>query len=329
MSASARPDIPEHVALRAVEWWMEMQSGESSAEHAAAFDRWRAEHPDHDRAWQHIASVSQRFKGLARTLGPAGAQGAARAALTNPAAAKRRAGIKALAVLLFVGSGGWLAREHAPWRADLSTAVGERRTVTLADGTRLTLNTDTAIDVRFSSTERRIRLVRGEIMVATGHRDGAPARPFVVETAQGDLQPLGTRFAVRQMSTLTRLDVFEGAVRVTPSDARDRARVVRAGQRVRFMREQVDAVEPIDDNDAAWTDGLIVASGMRLDDFVAELDRYRRGRLSCDPAVAGLRISGTFPLADTDRVLQAVTNTLPVEVVFVTRYWGTVRAARS
>lgn len=341
MNAGARTDILQHVALRAVEWWMELQSGENTQAQKLALANWCAEHPDHERAWQHLCSVSNRFRGLAGLTSQAATQipdavsaqsAAARAALTRSGAARRQASTKVLTTLLFAGGATWLASEYLPWRtwnADVRTAPGERRSITLADGTRVTLNTDSAINIRFSATERRVRLVKGEIMVATAHQDGARPRPFVVETAQGSLQPLGTRFAVRQHSTLTRLDVFQGSVRITPFDARHRALVVQAGQRARFTRTGVGARETISENDAAWTDGLIVASGMRLGDFIAELDRYRTGHLRCDPAVADLRLSGTFPLADIDRVLQTVANTLPVEVVFVTRYWGTVRAARS
>ncbi|MFL9868676.1 FecR domain-containing protein [Paraburkholderia fungorum] len=337
MNARARPDIPQHIAMRAVQWWMELQSGKDTRGQQLALARWCAEHPDHERAWQHICSVSSRFRGLAEAGGAgsgsanAGGAALARAALTRTGSARRRANVKVLATLLFAGGATWIAGEHVPWRAwsaDLHTALGERRTLTLADGTRVTLNTDSAIDIAFNSTERRVRLIKGEIMIATGHLAGE-RRPFIVETAQGSLQALGTRFAVRQQRAPGRLDVFEGAVRISPLDAPDLAPVIRAGQRVRFTREDVGVVEPISENDAAWTDGLIVASGMRLGDFVAELDSYRAGHLSCDPSVAGLRISGTFPLSDTDRVLDTVARTLPVEVVFITRYWGTVRAARS
>jgi transmembrane sensor len=334
MNASARPDIPQDIALRAVEWWMELQSGENTRAQQLALTRWCAEHPDHERAWQHICSVSSRFRGLAEaTTGNAGAGGtaAARAALTRPGLARRSRGVKALTTLLFAGGATWIAGEHVPWRAwsaDARTALGERRTITLADGTRMTLNTDSAVDIRFSNAERRVRLIKGEIMIATGHSDGE-RRPFIVETGQGSLQPLGTRFGVRQRSALCRLDVFEGAVRINPLDAPGLAPIVRARQRARFTRDGVSALEPISENEAAWTDGLIVASGMRLGDFVNELDRYRTGHLSCDPSVAGLRLSGTFPLSDTDRVLDTVARTLPVEVVFITRYWGTVRAARA
>ncbi len=337
MNASARPDIPQHIALRAVEWWMELQSGEDSRTQQLALAHWRAEHPDHERAWQHLCNVSGRFRSLADSNGDTAGAAAARAALTHAtmSTARRRTSVKALATLLFAGGATWMASEHVPWRAwhaDVRTALGERRALTLADGTRVTLNTDSAIDLRFTAAERRLRLVRGEIMVATGHGDGE-RRPFVVETEQGGLRPLGTRFAVKQHSTLCRLDVFEGAVQIDPIDAPaitpGLSPVVRAGQRVRFTRAGVSVPEPISENEAAWTDGLIVASGMRLGDFVSELGRYRAGHLGCDEAVAGLRLSGTFPLADTGRVLDTVARTLPVEVVFVTRYWVTVRAARA
>ncbi|WP_105509251.1 FecR family protein [Paraburkholderia sp. BL21I4N1] len=330
MNASARPDIPRHVALRAVEWWMELQSGEDTRSRQLELARWRAEHPDHERAWQHLSDVSGRFRSLADATDDAHGAAAARAALTRAGSSRRRAGAKALAILLFTGSASWLAGEQLPWRAwnaDARTASGERRTLTLTDGTRVTLNTDSAIDIRFTSAERRVRLVQGEIMVATGHPNGEN-RPFTVETAQGTLQPLGTRFAVRQLGATSRLDVFEGAVRIAPFDAQALAPVLRAGQRARFTCTDVSAPEPLDDNAAAWTEGLLVASGMRLDDFVGELARYRSGHLGCDPDVAGLRLSGTFPLADTERVLDTVARTLPVEVVFITRYWATVRASR-
>jgi len=317
--------------MRAVEWWMELQSGKDALAQKPALEQWRAEHPDHERAWQHICQVSGHFRNLADATGDTQGAAAARAALTRAGTARRRSSVKALATLLLTGGATWMASEHVPWRAwnaDVRTALGERRTLTLMDGTRVTLNTDSAIDVRFTGTHRRVRLVSGEIMVATGHA-GGERRPFIVETGQGSMQPLGTRFAIRQQSALCRLDVFEGAVRIEPAEAPGLAPVVRAGQRVRFTRTDVGAPEPISENEAAWTDGLIVASGMRLGDFVGELGRYRSGHLSCDEAVAGLRLSGTFPVADTDRVLDTIARTLPVEIVFVTRYWVTVRAAQA
>ncbi|MBA5827920.1 iron dicitrate transport regulator FecR, partial [Escherichia coli] len=77
------------------------------------------------------------------------------------------------------------------------------------------------------------------------------------------------------------------------------------------------------------TGGMLVASRMRLADLVAELDRYRRGTLRCAAAVADLRVSGTFPLDDSARVLDTLKATLPIDVAYLTRYWATVVPARS
>jgi transmembrane sensor len=324
MNVLGRPDVEPEVARRAVHWWVEMNSGEPRDSHRRAFERWLAAHPDHAAAWRHIESVSGRIHGVAEHAG------AARAALAQQPPRKRRSTLKALALLMFAGTGAWVAEERTPWRAwtaDYRTAVGERRTVTLADATVLTLDTNSAVDVRFTATERRVRLVRGALMATTGHL-AMEARRFFVDTAQGSLEALGTRFAVRQDDADTRLDVFEGAVRIEPADAPGNALVLHAGERARFDRREVSSREPLVADTAAWTDGLIVATSMRLADFLAELSRYRPGVLRCDPAIADLRLSGTYPLDNTDRVLDALERALPIRVAYATRYWATVHPTR-
>ena len=321
--------VPAAVARQAVEWLVELQSDDASDATRAALQQWRAAHPEHERAWQHIAAVNARWRGAA------GASPLAHAVLLDAPAAPsrplpRRAAAKTLAALLCAGGGAWLAHQHTPWRdwtADARTATGERRTIALADGGTVSLNSGSALDVRFSATERRVRLLSGEILVRTGK--DARARPFIVETAEGELHPLGTRFAVRQDAGASRVDVFEGAVALRPRRAGPAPlRILRAGQRARFSAGEVAATDAADDDSVAWTDGMLVASGMRLADFLAELSRHRPGRLGCDVAVADLRVSGSYPLADTGRILDTLRTTLPVEIHFLTRYWVTVGPAR-
>ncbi|CAM2174088.1 transmembrane sensor [Burkholderia cepacia] len=328
MAVPGAPAVPPQVARRAVEWWVDRQAGRTGEAFDAALARWRAEDPAHDAAWRHIETMQQRLGGLTAGLDPQ----AAHAALLSPRAGRRRAAVKALAVLLFAGGAAWMAepaRRAAIWPADLRTAVGERRTVTLADRTVVVLDTDTALDVRFDAAARRLRLLRGTIMVTSGHDDRVPARPLVVATAQGELRPLGTRFAVRQRDGATRIEVFAGAVRVQPDDAAARARVIAAGEGADFTRDAIGVPAPLDAYASAWTGGMLVASRMRLADLVAELDRYRRGSLRCDAAVADLRVSGTYPLDDPARVLDTLKATLPIDVHYLTRYWATVVPARS
>ncbi|THJ54626.1 DUF4880 domain-containing protein [Burkholderia sp. LS-044] len=328
MAAPGAPAVPPQVARRAVEWWVDRQAGRTGEAFDAALARWRAEDPAHDAAWRHIETMQHRLGGLTAGLDPQ----AAHAALLSPRAGRRRAAVKALAVLLFAGGAAWMAepaRRAAIWPADLRTAVGERRTVTLADRTVVVLDTDTALDVRFDAAARGLRLLRGTIMVTSGHDDRVPARPLVVATAQGELRPLGTRFAVRQREGATRVEVFAGAVRVQPDDAAAGARVIAAGEGADFTRDAIGVQAPLDAYASAWTGGMLVASRMRLADLVAELDRYRRGSLRCDAAVADLRVSGTYPLDDPARVLDTLKATLPIDVHYLTRYWATVVPARS
>ncbi|MCA8279193.1 FecR domain-containing protein [Burkholderia cepacia] len=328
MAAPGAPTVPPQVARRAVEWWVDRQAGRTGEAFDAALARWRAEDPAHDAAWRHIETMQQRLGGLTAGLDPQ----AAHAALLSPRAGRRRAAVKALGVLLFAGGAAWMAepaRRAAIWPADLRTAVGERRTVTLADRTVVVLDTDTALDVRFDAAARGLRLLRGTIMVTSGHDDRVPARPLVVATAQGELRPLGTRFAVRQRDGATRVEVFAGAVRVQPDDAAAGTRVIAAGEGADFTRDAIGVQAPLDAYASAWTGGMLVASRMRLADLVAELDRYRRGSLRCDAAVADLRVSGTYPLDDPARVLDTLKATLPIDVHYLTRYWATVVPARS
>lgn len=327
--------IEPAVARRAVEWLIELQAGSTDRGVHEAHRLWLAQHAEHQRAWNHIQAVNEQLRsGI-------GSSFIAQAALTPPRSPRRRRVTTALAALFVGGGAAWQAGWDAParqalatWWADERTRVGERRTVMLDDGSTVALNTDTAVDVRFSGGERRLRLVRGEIIVTTGpDKAAAKRRPFVVETAHGELRPVGTRFSVREVGDASRVSVFEGQVSVEPAagagEGRERAsRVLGAGQQARFTRSAVGEPRPASEADLAWTDGMLVASGMRLDEFLSELARHRRGQLSCDPAVAHLRVSGTYPLADTDRVLELLRTTLQVEVVAYTRWWIAVRPAR-
>ena len=318
------PDLPPEVAQRAVEWLVELQSGEAGAHTRAAWQQWRDAHPDHERAWRHIETMNARWRSLASPL----ASATAHAAIAPAGSPQRRQTVKTLAVVLFAGGAAWLGEQHAPWRAwiaDESTAVGQRRRLQLADGTAVTLNTASAVSIDYSAEARRLQLAAGEIFIATAQRGDAAqrARPFLVETRHGILRALGTRFNVRLLETGCRVAVFEGAVEVSVTGASPL--VLPAGQALEFSRRGISSPQPANDSENAWTDGMLIASGMCLQDFAAELARYRRGVLSCDPAIAELRISGSYPLGDTDRVLQAVSAALPVKVHYFTRYRASLR----
>ena len=205
-------------------------------------------------------------------------------------------------------------------------ATGERRELTLADGTGVTLNTASALDVRFDAHQRLLVLRAGEIFVATAPDTAAVHRPLRVATHQGLLQALGTRFTVRQDEGRTRLAVLEGAVRIT-SDSGAAPVVVDAGGQTVFSKDTIEAPTARDPDASAWSRGMLVADRMRLADFSAEVARYRPGLLACDAPVAELRVSGAFPIDDTDRVLRMLVSTYAVEAVSRLRgHWVTLVA---
>lgn len=315
--------IPPEVAQRAVEWLIDLQAEPESQVLRSKWRQWHAAHPDHERAWQRIEMVQGRVLGQLRKLPSPLKSALTRASLTPPRSPARRNAIASAAVLLFAGGAAWFAHEEtgwAEWVADLRTSQGERRTVALADGTRLTLNTSSAVNVSFSASERRVRLIAGELFISTAHDE--MKRPFLIETPAGEAQALGTRYTVRLQNKTTDVAVFEGAVRITPRHATDPTQTLQAGERVSFTRNAIAPTQAADPDSSAWTDGFIIAKGMRLADFLAELSRYSPNALSCDPAVADLRVSGSYPLSDINQVIDTVSAMLSLDIETVTRFWG-------
>lgn len=324
------PRLPESVTLAATEWFVRLQTNDAPGTDAnvraatqAAWQQWHDADTRHALAWQRLIDFGAHL----RTLPPLVAHHTLVRARANPG--RRRV----LSLIAFAGVAGavWSAGDSnavRAWRADVSTGVGGRRTVQLADGTTLALNTDSAVDVSLSQDTRRLRLVRGEIAIATGADADHGHRPFFVDTAQGSLQALGTRFVVRQHDDSATVTVLEGAVRIVPAKAASAATVLTAGQGATFdataLRSRSD--DPSAANAAAaWTQGMLVVHAMPLGDFLTELGRYRRGHLGCAPEIAGLRVSGIYPVDDTNRVLDMLSRALPVDVQRYTRWFVRVQ----
>ncbi|HEY8334376.1 MAG TPA: FecR domain-containing protein [Tardiphaga sp.] len=326
MTRLASEGLDPPVALRAAQGFLLLQSGEATEAERARWSHWRAAHPMHELAWQRAERVAIKFDLLPREL--------AVPALGRPLRTDRRGAIKALAVLLGAAPAGWLAWRMTPaaeWLADHRTATGERLALSLPDGTRLQLNTATAIDVAYDAHQRLVRLRAGEIVIDTAPDAVAPGvpgyRPFIVETAHGRLRALGTRFVVRQLDgERSRIAVLHGAVEVRPRDAAARIVVLDAGQQASFDARGVGDIAAAGADADDWSRGILHARNMRLQDFATELARYRPGVLRCDPAVADLRISGVFQLKDTGPVLDSLPQALPVDVLYRTRYWVSIVA---
>lgn len=317
---SPRADaIDPRLLGEAADWLIRRQPGENTAAQRRAFDRWRTQSPAHAAAWQRAETVLTAFQQVPGGLG--------RETLNGLAKPDRRRAIHALGLGALAAPLVWLAGQDsrsAAWRADLRTATGEQRRLQLADGTRLVLNTDSAVDVAFSAETRRLHLIKGEILVSTA-RDPAPQpRPFLVDTAEGTVRPIGTRFSVRQLGGESHAAVFAGAVEISP--LRGAPRLLGAGLQSRFEAHQVGAETTVEASAALWEHGMLAARDLSLAALIAELARYRPGVLRCHPAVAGLRVSGAFSLRDTEASLDLLVQTRPLVLRRLTRYWVSVEA---
>ncbi|WP_255444702.1 FecR domain-containing protein [Achromobacter sp. LC458] len=327
-----RPHAPEagrvdpKVLRQAADWWTRLREDASDADRAR-FEQWRRAQPAHELAWQRLTALT---RDVASGVAQAGHDVAAHTLRQAPLIQSRRNAIRWMVTAAGVGLGAWAMGEAGTVRritADLSTGTGERRALTLPDGTRLELNTASAVDLRYTATLREVVLHEGEILVTTAQ--DAKGRPFQVRTRSGILTPVGTRFVVRDLDDgrALRVAVLQGAVDVRSLNAADAPRRVQAGNQAEFSTAGGYAPRPLEAAASAWTHGMLIADELPLAQFLQELGRYRPGRLACSTEAAALRVVGAFPLADTERVLDMLQDVLPVRVRRYTRYWVSVGLA--
>ncbi|MFT3815806.1 MAG: FecR family protein [Acidovorax sp.] len=328
-AAGASPPPAHDVLEQAAHWYARLRDGKAGEVDRAAWQAWLEAKAEHQTAWRYVEDISRGFEPLRGTPDPrqtARALGAA----TDRLHARRRA-LTSVALLAGGGLLGWLG-----WRrgalpvglmalgADYRTGTGEQRDLALSDGSRLWLNTASAVNVRFNGSERTIVLVEGEVFIATA-KDAA--RPFFVQTPQGRMQALGTRFNVRLDDGQIRLAVYEGAVEIRAASG-NATRVIPAGRQVRFNGDGIAAPEAADAAREAWTQGALVADNIPLREVIAELRRYRHGHLGVADDVAGLKVYGNFPIQDTNRVLGMLASALPIRIAQPLPWWVSVEARR-
>jgi transmembrane sensor len=193
-----------------------------------------------------------------------------------------------------------------------STRVGEQSIATLEDGSRVLLDTDSAIRVRFSKDARHVVLDHGQAYFQVAHN---AARPFIVDAADTAVQATGTQFDVRRAGGAVDVTLVEGTVEVRGAEADTHRLVagdqllVRDGARAQLRR--VDTA-----NVTAWRRGRIVLDNVRLADAIAEVNRYTRTPVRLDAGrFADERFGGSFAAGDVDSFVAAVGAVLPLKAI--------------
>ena len=188
--------------------------------------------------------------------------------------------------------------------ADYSTSKGERRLVTLQDGSTILMNADSAFDADISSAARRIHLLRGSAYF-TVQKNGAP---FVVRAGNGEARVLGTQFDVmmNEDDNVT-VTLAEGSVEVSAIDEAQKI-ILKPGESVEYDKAGLGNVEAIDIAERmAWHEGRLIFDNARLGDVLFQIERYRDGRIVVlSSELKNKRVSGNISLDKTADTLEAM-----------------------
>ena len=316
--------VDSAVLHQAAEWFAILRDENISATDYAQWQIWLDAHPQHQAAWEEVQAVHMPFTQITKI----GNQQAAKMALLRADTMSRRHALKLLGfggTALFAGLliKQYSVKQYSPWRdwvtniaarqTTYQVAIGQTQLFTLREGTKLWLNTNSQANVAYSLALRRITLMSGELLVESAKDNTELARPLVVDTLHGRLTALGTRFTVKLTENHTFIAVYEGEVAIAPTNT-SAVHVLQAGQQLQFTNQDILPVESADKAREAWTRGILLADNRRLDDFIAELARYRPDKLTVAPEVAHLRLMGAYPISNTDRVLASITEALPIKL---------------
>lgn len=299
------------VRAAAQQWFARLLAPDCSEFDRAAFARWRAADPAHDAAYRGVEDIWARSarmredpaitEALEEALRPAKRR--------NPFwSGKWRSLAAAAVVILVVAMASWRF-----WPAEVSTvryatALGQQRTVTLKDGSRVVLDTNTTLLVRFDRPERDLTLEHGRADFTVQHN---AEWPFVVRTAEGSVTATGTRFQVSLLGGKSTVTLLRGGVKVATKDTvqsavltPDESITIEASGRL-GVPHAVSKVELSSLH--GWTQGNLVVKGRPLTDVLAEMNRYSRTKLLLgDPNLGSISISGVFKAGDQESFAKAL-----------------------
>ena len=284
------------LADEAAAWLLRLREQPGDAARRKEFDAWIARSDRHAEAWR-AARLMWRTAGTLGPAQPVPANG-------NKAFRRWGAAAAALAACLAIVV---LPTLQLYWRADYLTATGTTRMLDLADGSRVHLDSASALAVDFSDSRRGTSLLSGQAFfeVAT-NRD----RPFVVRAGEVEVMVTGTAFDVRLEPAEIVVEVQSGSVRVDYPDQRGTAEALLSpGQRLTVARNASGAkmTGVAASQVASWRRGRLLIEGATVEQLVEEIRRYRSGLIVLtDDALARRQVTGVFDLRDPVRALRTV-----------------------
>ncbi len=323
----------DRIEQEAAEWLVKVEQ-DGTPDTSKALAAWLAANPRHRAAFLRISTAWRRADALRRIADPseeadpdllAPERPPTDESITEPASVgylrpprpsasqgPRRFGFAIAAALAVVLIGGavWLTHTLSTSQT-YSTAIGEFHRVTLADGSSISLNTNTRVRVSYSAAQRRVQLLQGEAQFDVAHDTG---RPFIVTAGEATVRAVGTAFIVRLRSSQS-VDVLvsQGRVAINPPAT---TTLVSEGELALVRNNHVTrrAVNDITRR-LSWTEGMLIFNGETLAEAVAEINRYNRRQIQItDPSIANRKIGGAFKATKPDLFATALEKTFGVEV---------------
>ena len=324
MNVGENQTEPNEIDLEALRWLALMEHGPLQPQQQRRFAAWIASDIRHKGAIVRAQAASLRLDRLAALAGGHSVLGPSphELSLLKRNTTRRRLIAAAAAAAGLSGLGVWLGRgllQELEGGTRYTSSVGELKKVVLADGSVITMNTQTELRVHYTGARRDIRLVRGEAMFAVAHD---AQRPFTVRVGEWTAVAVGTAFAVRQFDEpTTDITVTEGIVQLLPvAGGVSAARRLSANQKAVIGADGNVEVGQVSDSQIqqllAWRTGLVVFTGEPLRMALAEMNRYTQSHIVVgDPELGERRIVGVFSTADTQTFVSAMRATLGVEAV--------------
>lgn len=291
----------------AAQWFARLLDAKCPPEERVAFERWRNANPDHAAAYRELETIWKRSEAAVKD--PAIAAAARRALRSDPAPTRRwfvpalTAGMAILVAVIALPR--WLATPADPVGTAYTTTAGQQRTVQLADGSSVLLDTDTELLIRYTSRTRRVDLLHGQAQFSV---HGNHAWPFVVHAGNGTVTAVGTEFQVRVDGSATDVALLKGKLAIAaqaPDGALQSASLI-GGQSLSFDQAgHITPVHAIDLQQAqGWTQGKLFVHDWRLPQLLAEMNRYNVAKIGIDdPSLQDIRISGVFRTDDQQTFL--------------------------
>jgi transmembrane sensor len=294
--------MSRHQAIeeQALDWLIRRDEPNWSDGDQAELDQWLAESMANRAAWlraEHGWAEADRV----RSLGDWGEGRTSdyRRPKWLPAAV-------AASLLLAIGIGGYalapgFVSQPKVQEARFDTPVGGRKIVSLADGSRIELNTQSVVRAAVDAESRDVWLDSGEAYFEVAHRDG---EPFVVHAGRRTITVLGTKFSVRRDKDRVTVNVVEGRVRVDDAQGGDTSAAIITAGDTAIARAGSTLIAPKSEERVesalAWRDGMLTFNLIPLSEVAAEFNRYNRTQLSVDPSAADIPIGGTFQASNVD-----------------------------